>query len=133
MDLSGRLKAIGVPPTGGGMLGSAGKRWLASAALMTLAGPLAVSLVSDLERRKIDAAIKPQRPIYAERGHQRTRMIRLVRSLLGMDRRTWYRLHVYHLHTDPPRGSRNHRKSGHKKPGLNIGSAGITSVPGLFS
>src|SRR5476651_2237271 len=29
----------------------------------------------------------------------------------------------------------NHRKSGHKKPGLNIGSAGIriTAVPGLFS
>src|SRR4029077_3976605 len=25
------------------------------------------------------------------------------------------------------------RKSGHKKPGLNKGSAGITSVPGLFS
>jgi hypothetical protein len=25
------------------------------------------------------------------------------------------------------------RKSGHKKPGLNKGSAGIQSVPGLFS
>src|SRR3981189_260253 len=25
------------------------------------------------------------------------------------------------------------RKSGHKKPGLNISSTGITSVPGLFS
>src|SRR5580698_5257328 len=29
--------------------------------------------------------------------------------------------------------AKNHRKSGHKKPGLNIGSAGITTVPGLFS
>ena len=63
---------------------------------------LAIGLVGDLERRKIDAAIEPQRPIYAERGHQRTRMIRLVRSLLGMDRRTWYRLHVYHLRYRPP-------------------------------
>lgn len=26
-----------------------------------------------------------------------------------------------------------HRKSGHKKPGLKRGSAGITYVPGLFS
>jgi hypothetical protein len=26
-----------------------------------------------------------------------------------------------------------HPKPGHKKPGLNMGSAGITSVPGLFS
>jgi hypothetical protein len=30
-------------------------------------------------------------------------------------------------------GFENRRNSGHKKPGLNIGSAGITSVPGLFS
>src|ERR1700730_2589995 len=52
-----------------------------------------------------------------------------------MDRRTGYRLHIYHLDTDllmevfskPP------RKSGQKKPGLNISSTGITSVPGLFS
>src|SRR5437879_4026193 len=61
-------------------------------------------------------------------------MIRLLRPLVGMDRRTWDRLHVYHLVIDllrrfykPP------RKSGHKKPGLNISSTGITSVPGLFS
>jgi hypothetical protein len=41
-------------------------------------------------------------------------------------------MHACHFHR--PLGSfRNHRKSGHKKPGLNIGSAGITSVPGLFS
>ena len=130
----------GFPPAGfaghrmdiGDML-IAGQRMEDQNGIGTFRIELAVGLVRDLERRKIDAAIKPQRPIYAERGHQRTRMIRLVRSLLGMDRRTWYRLHVYHLHTDPPRGSRNHRKSGHKKPGLNIGSAGITSVPGLFS
>jgi hypothetical protein len=31
-------------------------------------------------------------------------------------------------------GSRNHQwKSGHKKPGLNKSSTGITNVPGLFS
>jgi hypothetical protein len=61
-------------------------------------------------------------------------MIRLVRTLPGMDRRTWHRPDIYHLDTDllrrllkPP------RKSGHKKPGLNNGSTGITSVPGLFS
>src|SRR5205823_1309475 len=48
-------------------------------------------------------------------------------------RRTWYRLYDLHnrpLHgraPDPP------QKSGTKKPGLNKGSAGITSVPGLFS
>jgi hypothetical protein len=36
------------------------------------------------------------------------------------------------LHVDHP-GTRPHPKSGHKKPGLNTGSAGITSVPGLFS
>src|SRR3954467_15084534 len=33
----------------------------------------------------------------------------------------------------PPREEVLEQKSGHKKPGLNKGSAGITSVPGLFS
>jgi hypothetical protein len=31
------------------------------------------------------------------------------------------------------RGRSLEQKSGHEKPGLNKGSAGITSVPGLFS
>ena len=61
---------------------------------------LAIGLVGDLERREIDAAIELQRLVGAERRHQRTRMIGLVRPLLGMDRRTWYRLYVYHLDTD---------------------------------
>ena len=60
----------------------------------------AIGLVGDLERREIDAAIELQRLVGAERRHQRTRMVRLVRALLGVDRRTWYRLHVYHLDTD---------------------------------
>jgi hypothetical protein len=41
-------------------------------------------------------------------------------------------MHVCHLGTDLSRRL-NKQKSGHKKPGLNKGSAGITSVPGLFS
>src|SRR5215210_5779159 len=61
-------------------------------------------------------------------------MIRLVRAFLVMDRRTWYRPHVYHLVTDPLRQSwKPPRKSGHKKPGLNKSSTGITNVPGMFS
>ena len=94
----------------------------------------AIGLVGDLERLKIDAAIERQRLIRAEQRQQRTRMVRLVRPLVGMDRRTWYRLHACHLDTDPLRRfQRPPQKSGHKKTGLNIGSAGITSVPGLFS
>jgi hypothetical protein len=51
-----------------------------------------------------------------------------------MDRRTWYRLHIYHLDTDLLRRfSNQHGNQAIKKPGLNIGSTGITSVPGLFS
>jgi hypothetical protein len=95
---------------------------------------LAIGLLGDLERRKVHAAIEPQRLIGAEHGDQRTRMVRLVRPLLSMDRRTWYRLHVCHLDTDHFRRShRPPRNQAIKKPGLNIGSAGITSVPGLFS
>ena len=99
----------------------------------TLGIELAIGLVGDLERRQIDAAIELQRLIDAERRHQRTRMVRLVRSFLGMDRRAWYRLHVCHLGTSLLGGGILEQKSGHKKPGLNKGSAGITSVPGLFS
>src|ERR1700722_2652893 len=95
----------------------------------------AIGLVGNLERAEIDAAIERQGLVRAERGDQRTRMIRLLRPLLGMDRGTWGRLHIYHLDYRPPHGgcSKPPRKSGHKKTGLNISSTGITSVPGLFS
>ena len=95
----------------------------------------AIGLVGDLERREIDAAIERQRLVHAEQRQLRTRMIRLVRPLLGMDRRTWYRLHVYHFDTDLLRRSstNHHGNQAIKKPGLNISSTGITSVPGLFS
>src|ERR1700737_879196 len=100
----------------------------------TIGIEFAIGLVGDLEWRKIDAAIELQRLVHAEQRQQRTRMVRLMRALVGMDRRTWDRLHFYHLATDLLRGFREPpRKSGHKKPGLNISSTGITSVPGLFS
>src|SRR6185437_4892534 len=87
-------------------------------------------LVGDLERREVDAAIEFQRLVGAEFRHQRTRMVGLMRAILRQDRRTGYRLHIrYHgtKEASPP------RNSGHKKPGLNIGSTGIKIVPGLFS
>ena len=43
------------------------------------------------------------------------------------------RLYLYHSSPTSSGGSRNLRKSGRKKSGLNKGSAGITFVPGLFS
>src|SRR5665213_4264359 len=60
-------------------------------------------------------------------------MVRLVRTFLGMDRRACNRLHVGHLSTGPPRGGSLNGNQAIKKPGLNIGSAGIKTVPGLFS
>ena len=60
-------------------------------------------------------------------------MIRLVGAILAMDRRTGYRLHVCHLGTDLLAEVLTDRNQAIKKPGLNKGSAGITSVPGLFS
>jgi hypothetical protein len=42
-------------------------------------------------------------------------------------------MQVCHTGDPPPRGGPYRQKSGHKKPGLNKGSAGINSVPGLFS
>src|SRR4051812_2617530 len=60
-------------------------------------------------------------------------MVRLMRTVLGMNSGTGYRLYLHHFGTELLRRLRSHRKSGHKKPGLNIGSTGITSVPGLFS
>ena len=95
---------------------------------------LAIGLIGDLERRQIDAAIEFQRLVHAERRHQRGRMVRLMRALLRMDRRAGYRLHVYHLGTELFwRPLKTPGNQAIKKPGLNIGSAGITSVPGLFS
>ena len=69
---------------------------------------LTLGLVGDLERRKVDAAIELQRLIGAEFGHQRTRMICLVRALLNMDRRTRYRTHLYHLDIDLLREFHSH-------------------------
>src|SRR5258708_39456095 len=60
----------------------------------------------------------------------------LRRPPVGMDRRTRYRLNVYHLATDLPEAVflKNHPgNQAIKKPGLNKSSTGITSVPGLFS
>ena len=103
--------------------------WQTRMALERVGIEFAVGLIGDLERRKIDAAIELQRLVRAEHRDLRTRMIRLVRAILGMDRRTWYRLHVTILTPTSSGGFEHHRKSGHKKPGLNIGSAGITSCP----
>ncbi len=61
---------------------------------------LAIGLIGDLERREIDAAIELQRLVDAELRHQRTRMVRLMRAILGMDRGTCYRLHVRHPGTE---------------------------------
>ncbi|MFK4491274.1 hypothetical protein ABIA45_006352 [Bradyrhizobium sp. USDA 336] len=58
---------------------------------------LAIGLVGDLERGEIDAAIEPQRLLSAEMRNQRAWMIHLVRSLIGADRRTRYRLDATHL------------------------------------
>ena len=52
----------------------------------------AIGLVGDLERRQIDAAIELQRLVGAELRHQRRWMIRLMRPLVGVNRRTWFRL-----------------------------------------
>ena len=60
----------------------------------------AIGLVGDLERGEIDAAIERQRLVGAEQRDLRTRMVRLLRPLFGVDRRTGYRLHVYHFDTD---------------------------------
>ena len=95
----------------------------------------AIGIVGDLERRQIDAAVELQRLLRAERRQQRTRIIRLMRAILRMNRRARYRLHLDHPGTALPSEASQTQlpKSGHKKPGLNTGSAGITSVPGLFS
>jgi hypothetical protein len=62
-------------------------------------------------------------------------MIRLLRPFLGMGRRSWRRPDIYHFDTDLLRRFLENRRGNQtvKKPGLNKGSTGITSVPGLFS
>src|ERR1700704_1971596 len=61
-------------------------------------------------------------------------MIRLVRALLGMDRRAWYRLHIDHLHTDLlGRFLETTGNQAIKKTGLNKQFGRDQSVPGLFS
>ena len=59
-------------------------------------------------------------------------MIGFLRAILAMDRRTGYRWYIGHIGTDLLAEALQ-TESGHKKPGLNKGSAGINSVPGLFS
>ena len=58
---------------------------------------LAIGLVGDLERGEIDAAIEPQRLVGAELRDLRTRMIDLVRPIVGTDRGTGDRLDANHL------------------------------------
>ena len=93
----------------------------------------AIGLIGDLERREIDAAIELQRLVDAELRHRRSRMIGLVRRDprygspgLGID---------CTFVISAPTSSRrlSDRNQAIKKPGLNKGSAGINSVPGLFS
>jgi len=81
----------------------AGQRMADQNGVGTVGIELAIDLIGDLERRQIDAAIELQRLVHAELGQQRTRMVRLMGALVGMDRRTWDRTHVYHLATDPLR------------------------------
>ena len=50
----------------------------------------AIGLIGDLERREVDAAIKPQRLVGAKLHDLRTRMVRLLRPLFGGDRRAWH-------------------------------------------
>ena len=72
----------------------AGQRMADQDGVGALGIELAIGLIGDLERREIDAAIELQRLVGAELRHQRSRMVRLMRAILRMDRRTWYRLHV---------------------------------------
>jgi len=58
---------------------------------------LAIGLIGDLERRQIDAAIERQRLIRAKFRDMRTRVIRLMRALLAMDRLAYDRLYAHHL------------------------------------
>ena len=97
----------------------AGQRMEDQDGVGTVGIEFAIGLIGDLEGSKIDAAIEMQRLIGAEQRQPRGRMIRLVRALLGVDRRARYRLHVYHLEPDLLRKLRDTRKSGHKKTGLN--------------
>jgi hypothetical protein len=61
-------------------------------------------------------------------------MVGLMRAILGMDRGARYRLQIGHHGTGLFREVfQTSKKAGHKKPGLNIGPAGIKTVPGLFS
>ena len=81
----------------------AGQRVADQNGVGTVGIELTIDLIGDLEWRQIDAAIELQRLVLAEARQRRTRMVRLMGALVGMDRRTWDRLHVYHLATDPLR------------------------------
>jgi len=58
---------------------------------------LAIGLVSDLERRQIDAAVELERLVHTELRYQRRWVIRLMGAILAQDRRTGYRMHVCHI------------------------------------
>src|SRR6185437_1580889 len=60
----------------------------------------AVSLIGDLERREIDAAIEPERRLGAKLRDLRCRVIGLMRALFG-DRWTGYRLYAHHRVSTP--------------------------------
>src|SRR5215472_9758746 len=97
----------GLPPAGlagdrmhiGDML-IAGQRMTSQNGVGAIGIELAVGLVSDLERRQIDATIELQRLIRAKLRDMRTRMIRLVRSLIRMERRTFRRTWPYAYHRE---------------------------------
>ena len=82
---------------------------------------LAIGLVGDLERGEIDAAIEPQRLLGAELRDLRTRMIHLMRPVVGTDRGTRNGLDANHLTIDLvcDHPSADRMESGHEKPGLN--------------
>ena len=77
----------------------AGQRMADQNGVGTVGVEFAIGLVGDLERGEIDTAIEPQRLVRAEHRHLRTRMVRLLRPLVGMNSRTWYRLYFDHLVT----------------------------------
>jgi len=111
----------GFPPAGlagdrmhiGDML-IAGQRMADQNGVGALGVERAIGLIGDLERRQVDTAIERQRLIRAEFRDRRTRVIRLVRALLAMDRLTYDRLYAHHLFVPAqPARAPKARLSGH--------------------
>src|SRR5215831_5283379 len=86
----------GLPPAGlagdrmhiGNML-IAGQRMTNQNGVGAIGIELAIGLIGDLERRQVDATIELQRLVRAKLRDMRTRMIRLLRPLIRMDRRAF--------------------------------------------